>query len=206
VVEHRAALLVDYQNAGYARQYRDFVERVRQAEASLGAGTRLTETVARGLYKLMAYKDEYEVARLYADPAFMAKIGAMFEGDVKLTFHLAPPLLARTGSEGHPVKQAYGPWMLRAFRVLAHLKGLRGTPFDPFGHTAERRMERALVADYRRTIDGLLPRLNAANLAQAVAIAAIPDDIRGFGHVKAARLGAARIKEAKLLSAFESAA
>jgi indolepyruvate ferredoxin oxidoreductase len=206
LVEHRAGLLTAYQNADYARQYRAFVERVREAEAGLGAGTRLAQAVARCLYKLMAYKDEYEVARLYADPAFAHKIRAMFDGDVRLTFHLAPPLLARLGSDGHPVKQTYGPWMMTAFRVLARLKGLRGTPFDPFGHTAERRMERALVADYRRTIASLLPRLRADNLAQAVAIAAIPDDIRGFGHVKAGKLQAARAKEATLLAAFDAPA
>jgi indolepyruvate ferredoxin oxidoreductase len=204
LVQHRADLLTAYQDAAYAGRYRAFVERVRAAEAPLGRGTRLAEAVARGLYKLMAYKDEYEVARLYADSAFGAKIRAMFDGDVRLQFHLAPPLLAGKDRDGHLVKRAYGPWMLTAFRVLARLKGLRGTVFDPFGHTGERRMERALIAQYRQTIEGLLTRLSADNLAQAVAIAAIPDDIRGFGHVKARHLETAQRKQEQLLAAFDA--
>jgi indolepyruvate ferredoxin oxidoreductase len=126
----------------------------------------------------------------------------MFEGDVKLKFHMAPPIFARTDAQGHLVKKQYGPWMMKAFGVLARLKGLRGTPFDPFGRTAERRMERALIVEYRQTVGSLLPRLTAENLAQAVAIASIPEDIRGYGHVKERHLQAARQKEAALLAAF----
>jgi indolepyruvate ferredoxin oxidoreductase len=153
----------------------------------------------------MAYKDEYEVARLYTDPAFMEKIGAMFEGDIKLKFHLAPPLLAKRDKEGHLVKQEFGPWMMKAFSVLARLKGLRGTPLDVFGYTGERKTERALARQYRATIEALLPRLSMDNLAQAVAIASIPEEIRGFGHVKERNLAAARKKEAELLAAFNAA-
>jgi indolepyruvate ferredoxin oxidoreductase len=205
LVARRAELLTAYQDAGYAQQYRDFVGAVRAAEQRLGKGTRLTEAVARNLHKLMAYKDEYEVARLYTDPAFMEKIGAMFEGDVTLKFHLAPPLFAKKDKDGHLVKQEFGPWMMKAFGVLAKLKGLRGTAFDPFGRTEERRMERALIGEYRSTIDKLLPRLSADNLAQAVAIASVPEDIRGFGHVKERNLQAAKRKEAGLVAAFHDA-
>jgi indolepyruvate ferredoxin oxidoreductase len=204
LVKRRVELLTAYQDAAYAQQYKAFVDRVRAAEDKLGKGTRLTEAVARYLHKLMAYKDEYEVARLYTDPAFMAKIDGMFEGDVKLKFHLAPPLLAKKDRDGHLIKQEFGPWMMKAFGVLAKLKGLRGTAFDPFGHTAERRMERALIQEYRHTIDSLLPKLTAGNLTQAVAIASIPEDIRGFGHVKERNLQAARRKEAELVAAFHA--
>jgi indolepyruvate ferredoxin oxidoreductase len=152
----------------------------------------------------MAYKDEYEVARLYTDPAFMQKIEGMFEGDVKLKFHLAPPLLARKDKQGRLMKQEFGPWMMKAFGVLAKLKGLRGTAFDVFGYTEERKMERALIQEYRRTVEALLPKLTAENLAQAVAIASIPEDIRGFGHVKERNLAAAKRKEAELVAGFHA--
>jgi len=202
IVTRRVALLTAYQNAAYAAQYQALVEQVRAAEAPLGQGTRLSEAVARYYYKLMAYKDEYEVARLYTDGAFREKIAAMFEGDVKLHFHLAPPLLAKRDKDGHLVKQEFGPWMMKAFAMLARLKGLRGTPLDVFGYTAERKLERSLITRYRDTIAGLLPRLDAGNLGQAVAIASIPEGIRGFGHVKERHLKAARQKEAALLEAF----
>src|SRR5699024_4449768 len=124
----------------YANQYRDFVGQVRAAEERLGS-KKLTEAVARYLYKLMAYKDEYEVTRLHVDPAFRQKIEGMFEGDYAVKYHLAPPLLAKTDKDGHLVKQQFGPWMRQAFGMLANLKGLRGTPLDVFGYTAERKME-----------------------------------------------------------------
>jgi indolepyruvate ferredoxin oxidoreductase len=205
IVNRRIELLTAYQDAAYANQYRRFVDGVRAAEAKLGKGTRLSEAVARYLHKLMAYKDEYEVARLYTDPAFKEKIGAMFEGDITLKFHLAPPLLARKDKDGHLVKQEFGPWMMKAFGLLTKLKGLRGSAFDPFGHTEERKMERALIVEYRRTVEALLPKLTADNLAQAVAIASIPEDIRGFGHVKERNLNAAKRKEAELVAAFHAA-
>jgi indolepyruvate ferredoxin oxidoreductase len=204
IIVRRVELLTAYQDAAYAAHYKAFVDRVRAEEAKLGKGTRLTEAVARYFYKLMAYKDEYEVARLYTDPAFMEKIGAMFEGDIKLKFHLTPPLLTKHDKDGHLVKKEYGPWMMKAFGALARFKGLRGTALDVFGYTAERRTERALIEQYRETVEALLPKLSADNLAQAVAIASIPEDIRGFGHVKERNLKAAKEKEAALVAAFHS--
>ncbi|MGE5622599.1 MAG: DUF6537 domain-containing protein, partial [Bacillota bacterium] len=205
MIDMRADFLAQYQDAAYAQQYRDFVAKVRAAEQAVsGKSLRLTEAVARYLFKLMAYKDEYEVARLYADPAFRNKIAGMFEGDYKLKFHLAPPLFARRDAEGHLIKKEYGPWMMRAFGMLAKLKFLRGTAFDVFGHSAERKTERALIAQYKETIAALLPRLHADNLSKAVAIASIPEDIRGFGHVKERNLKAAKEKEAALLKEFDA--
>jgi indolepyruvate ferredoxin oxidoreductase len=208
VIARRVAFLTGYQDAAYARQYSDFVAQVRQAESAVveaGKPLRLTETVARYYFKLMAYKDEYEVARLHADPAFTAKIAGMFEGDYKVKFHMAPPLLAKRDHQGHLVKREFGPWMMSAFRLLSKLRGLRGSALDVFGYTAERRMERALIAQYRDTLASLLPRLSAANLPQMIALAAIPEDIRGYGHVKERHLKAAREKEAALLAALKAA-
>jgi indolepyruvate ferredoxin oxidoreductase len=202
IVNRRVELLTAYQNAGYAQQYKAFVDHVRAEEAKLGNSTRLSEAVARYYYKLMAYKDEYEVARLYTDGAFQQKIAGMFEGDIKLKFHLAPPLLAKHDAQGRLIKQEFGPWMMKAFGVLAKFKGLRGTALDVFGYTAERKMERALIGEYRQTVASLLPKLTAENLAQAVAIASIPEDIRGYGHVKERHLKSAKQKEATLLAAF----
>ncbi|MBQ5948862.1 indolepyruvate ferredoxin oxidoreductase family protein [Massilia sp. ST3] len=206
LINRRVELLTAYQNAAYAAQYKAFVDQVRAEEAKLGKGTRLAEAVARYFYKLMAYKDEYEVARLHTDPAFKAKIAGMFEGDIKLKFHLAPPLLAKHDKEGRAIKKEYGPWMMRAFGVLAKFKGLRGTPLDVFGYTAERRTERALIGEYRATVEALLPKLTLENLPQAVAIASIPEDIRGYGHVKERHLKAAKQKEAALVQAFHAPA
>jgi len=202
LIAKRVELLTAYQDANYAKQYKSFVEQVRAEEAKLGKGTRLSEAVARYYYKLMAYKDEYEVARLYSDGAFQQKIAGMFDGDIKLKFHLAPPLLAKHDSQGRLIKKEYGPWMLKAFGVLAKFKGLRGTALDVFGYTEERKMERALIGEYRQTISSLLPKLTAENLPQAVAIASIPEDIRGYGHVKERHLKAAKQKEATLLANF----
>ena len=205
VIKRRVELLTAYQDAAYAQQYKSFVDQVRAKEEELGKGTRLTEAVARYYYKLMAYKDEYEVARLYTDGAFKEKIAGMFEGDYQLKFHLAPPLLAKHDSKGQLIKQEFGPWMMKAFGMLAKLKGLRGGTFDVFGYTAERKMERALIAEYRNTVGSLLPKLNATNLSQAVAIASIPEDIRGYGHVKERHLKAAKEKEASLVANFGKA-
>jgi indolepyruvate ferredoxin oxidoreductase len=206
LITRRVELLTAYQDAAYAAKYKAFVDQVRAEEAKLGKGNRLAEAVARYFYKLMAYKDEYEVARLHTDPIFRAKIANMFEGDIKLKFHLAPPLLAKHDKEGRALKKEYGSWMMGAFGVLAKLKRLRGTPFDVFGYTAERRTERALIGQYRQTVEALLPQLTAENLAQAVAIASIPEDIRGYGHVKERHLKAAKQKEAALVAAFHAPA
>jgi indolepyruvate ferredoxin oxidoreductase len=204
LVSRRVAFLTDYQDAAYAAQYQAFVERVQLAEAPLGSA-RLAEAVARGLFKLMAYKDEYEVARLHTDPAFIARIEGMFEGDYKLVHHLAPPLTAKRNAKGELIKQPFGPWMRRAFGVLAKLKGLRGTPFDVFGRTEERRTERALIGQYRASIDEVLAKgLSPERLPLAVEIARIPEEIRGYGHVKARHLAAARAKWDALMARWRS--
>ena len=177
------------------------MKRVEQAESVLGK-TLLSQTVARYLFKLMAYKDEYEVARLHTDRSFHDKVGAMFEGDFKLNYHLAPPMIAKKNAKGELQKQAFGPWMLTAFRVLARLKALRGTALDPFGRTEERRMERALITQYVASIEELLQTLNADNHAAAVEVARIPEIIRGYGHVKARHVLQAQVKWAEALEAF----
>lgn len=199
LIAKRVEFLTGYQDAAYAAQYQAFVEKVRAAEKPLDSG-KLTEAVARYLFKLMAYKDEYEVARLHTDRSFLDKIASQFEGDYKLNYHLAPPLMAKKNTKGELVKRPYGPWMLKAFGVLAKLKGLRGTAFDVFGHTAERRMERALIGEYRASIEELLRGLNASNHALAVEIARIPEEIRGYGHVKERHLATARPKWDSLMA------
>jgi indolepyruvate ferredoxin oxidoreductase len=208
IVAKRVDFLTGYQNAAYAESYRAFVEKVQTAEARLGngqgSGTRLSEAVARSLFKLMAYKDEYEVARLHTDPAFTAKIGQMFDGDVRLVHHLAPPLTARRNERGELVKRPYGAWIRPAFGVLARLRGLRGTPFDPFGRTAERRTERALIDEYRATVDELLGSLTAGNRSLAVEIARLPEELRGYGHVKERHLAAVRARWSALMARWRS--
>jgi indolepyruvate ferredoxin oxidoreductase len=194
MVAQRVEFLTGYQDAAYAAQYRAFVEKVQAAEAKLGSSTRLAEAVARYLFKLMAYKDEYEVARLHTDKAFTDKIAAMFEGDYKIVHHMAPPLMAKRNDKGELVKQSFGPWMRRALGVLGGLKGLRGGALDIFGKTEERRMERALIQEYRACIEELLAGLTPERQALAAEIARIPEDIRGYGHVKERHLKAARAK------------
>ncbi len=169
-----------------------------------GKPLRLTEAAAKYLFKLMAYKDEYEVARLYTDGKFKKKIADMFEGDYAINFHLAPPLFAKRDDKGHLIKQQFGPWMMKAFGVLAKLKALRGGTFDIFGYTEERKMERALISEYQQTLNKLLGQLTADNLSKAVAIASIPEDIRGYGHVKERHFKAAKAKEASLLAEFNA--
>ena len=203
-INKRLAFLTEYQNAAYAQTYADFVEKIKAAEANIvdGKPLRLTEAVAKYLFKLMAYKDEYEVARLYTDGKFQKKVADMFEGDYSINFHLAPPLLAKRDSNGHLIKQQFGPWMMKAFGLLAKMKSLRGSALDIFGYTEERKMERALPVEYKQLIDKLLPQLNKDNLAQLVAIASIPEDIRGYGHVKERHFHAAKEKEATLVAEF----
>ena len=203
VVERRATFLTAYQNAAYADSYRAFVARVQAAEAPLGQ-TSLSDAVARNLFKLMAYKDEYEVARLHTDPAFRQKLADMFEGEVKVNFHLAAPLLANKNDKGELVKQTYGPAMLTAFRLLAPLKTLRGTALDVFGRTEERRMERQLIADYRQTMEQVLGTLNSGNHTLAVELARLPETIKGFGHVKARNVQAARTRWQALLAQWNN--
>ena len=187
VVERRIRFLTDYQNEAYARRYKDLVVRVQKAEADKAKGeVGLAGAVARYYYKLLAYKDEYEVARLYTDGQFAEKLHDQFEGDYKLKFHMAPPLFAkRDPATGELLKQEFGPWMMTAFKALAGLKVLRGTAFDPFGRSAERKRE-----------------LNRANHDLAIAIATIPEHIRGYGHVKDEHLDKAKTEEAALLRVF----
>jgi indolepyruvate ferredoxin oxidoreductase len=208
MVAKRVEFLTGYQDADYAAQYRAFVSKVRAAEAPL-ASTKFSEAVARYLFKLMAYKDEYEVARLHTDPAFTARIDQMFEGEYKIVHHLAPPLTAKRNAKGELIKRPFGPWMRTAFGVLAKLKGLRGTPFDVFGRSEERKTERALIDQYKACIDELLRSgggLSAERLNLATEIARIPEDIRGYGHVKVRHLAAARSKWDGLMQQWRAAA
>ncbi len=205
LIARRSGFLVDYQDAAYATRYRQLVDAVRKAEQRVAPGsTALTEAVARYFFKLMAYKDEYEVARLYTSGDFLKRVAQQFEGDYQVRFHLAPPLFAKRDEQGRLQKKEYGPWMFKAFGLLARLKGLRGSRFDIFGHTAERRGERQLIADYERTLQELLGSLDAGRLALAVEIASIPEHIRGYGHVKEAHLHDARAREAALLATWRN--
>jgi indolepyruvate ferredoxin oxidoreductase len=207
LVDERRRLLTDYQDAAYAQRYASLVARVVQAEEQASPGSRVLSTaVARHAAKLMAYKDEYEVARLYSDPSFLDTLKAEFEGEVRLAFNLAPPMFAqRDPKTGRLMKREYGPWMLTAFGWLAKLRFLRGGALDVFGRTDERRMERALIGEYERTILDLLPKLGAGNLAAAVALAEVPERIRGFGHVKEQSVAQAAALRTKLLAEFAAA-
>ena len=217
VIARREAFLVDYQSGRWARRYRKAVDRVRQAEsARLGIASApgaagasatplgalpLTEAVARSLFKLMSIKDEYEVARLFMNTGFLDRLREQFDGDFDVRFHLAPPLLpAKPDARGRPRKRSFGPWMQSAFRVLAACKGLRGTPLDPFGYTAERRMERGLIGWYEGVVDTLLGQLAAREPAALAAVAAMPMDIRGYGPVKEAAVVAVKGRVAAALS------
>ena len=206
VVSQRVEFLTGYQSAAYAAQYQTFVEKVRVAESRLGTGTRLTEAVGKYLFKLMAYKDEYEVARLHTDKAFTDRIASMFEGDYKIVHHMAPPLLAKRNDKGELVKQSFGPWMRKALGMLSRLKGLRGSALDVFGKTEERRMERALIVQYRECIEELIAGLAPERLSLAVEIAQIPEHIRGYGHVKERHLTTARAQWDRLMAQWRSPA
>ncbi|WP_114650255.1 indolepyruvate ferredoxin oxidoreductase family protein [Pseudothauera hydrothermalis] len=200
LIAHRVEQLTAYQNAAYAARYRALVDKVREAEQRLDSDPALplTRAVAQGYAKLLAYKDEYEVARLYTDGRFRRALEETFEGKLRLSFHMAPPLLVKSRNGAPPSKVRYGPWLLGAMKWLARGKFLRGTWFDPFGHTAERRMERALAAAYAQQMEALLPRLSSDTLGDAVALAALADQIRGFGHVKLASLRTVLAREARL--------
>ncbi|MBL6751329.1 MAG: indolepyruvate ferredoxin oxidoreductase family protein [Nevskia sp.] len=205
LVESRRRFLTEYQDAAYAERYAALVSEAAAAEARLPGATGLAEAVARNYAKLLACKDEYEVARLHADPRFRKKLEATFEGPYTLEFNLAPPLLSRRNAKGELVKRPFGPWMMTAFRLLARLKFLRGTPLDFAGYTQERRRERQLVANYERLLREIVGTLSAANHATAVELAAIPDAIRGYGHVKERAMDAAAKKEAELLQRYRTA-
>jgi indolepyruvate ferredoxin oxidoreductase len=203
----RAKFLTEYQDAAYAAQYTAFVNKVRAAEDERTPGLHgLAEATARYLFKLMAYKDEYEVARLYTTGDFEQRVRDTFDGDFKLHFNLAPPMFSRKDHEGHLVKQEYGPWVFTAFKLLRKLKFLRGGAFDLFGKTEERRMERQLIVDYRDTLAELINGLTLGNHSQAVEIARLPEQIRGYGHVKEANVAKAKAKWADLLQAWRQPA
>jgi indolepyruvate ferredoxin oxidoreductase len=205
LVERRVKYLTEYQDAAYAARYRALVERVRKVESERAGSSKLAEAVAQSYHRLLAYKDEYEVARLHADGGLEKKIAGMFEGGYQVAFHLAPPLFARADPlTGEPRKMRFGPWVLPLFRVLQRLKGLRGTRFDPFGYTEERRMERALIADYERTVEELLARLSPQNHALAMQIASLPEEMRGFGYIKRRNVSAARDKQQQLLGEWRA--
>ena len=208
MVERRKKYLTAYQDAAYAERYQALVAKVQQHEAQQFPGKKaLAAAVARYYFKLMAYKDEYEVARLYADSDFVKRVAAQFEGDYKLTFNLAPPIMSDLDPvTGEARKKVFGPWMMNAFTVLAKFKGLRGTAFDIFGYSDERKMERRLIADYENTLEELLGKLSAENYDLAVDIASIPEFIRGYGHVKQQHLVDARKREGELLEVFRNPA
>jgi indolepyruvate ferredoxin oxidoreductase len=201
----RADFLTAYQDEAYADRYRATVDKVRGAEsAAAPASTELTEAVAKNLFKLMAYKDEYEVARLYTDGSFAGKLFEKFDGDFKLKFHLAPPIFAQRDRSGHLMKKEYGGWMLKAFGLLAKLKFLRGTAFDLFGRTAERNSERQLVEDYFAMIDQRVAALKADQIPLLAKIARIPETIRGYGHIKEENIRKAAAEKARLEADLEN--
>ncbi|MGO4707396.1 indolepyruvate ferredoxin oxidoreductase family protein [Microvirga sp. 2MCAF38] len=206
-IERRVSFLESYQSRSYGRRYRKAVERVRAAEtAMLVSSTALTDAVARSLFKLMAYKDEYEVARLYTDGHFERLVSSTFEGDnLRYEFHLAPPVFTRKDPvTGVPRKMSFGPRMMTAFKILARFKILRGTPLDVFGYTHERRTERQLIGDFEALIDDLVAHLTPEKHALAIEIANIPQKIRGYGHIKERNLKNAKAEEAALLAKWRS--
>ncbi|WP_291695095.1 indolepyruvate ferredoxin oxidoreductase family protein [Bradyrhizobium sp.] len=201
----RAAFLRDYQDQAYAARYVAAVDKVRSAEAAaLPSSTALTATVAKNLFKLMAYKDEYEVARLYVDGGFAKKLSERFDGDYRLKFHLAPPIFAKRDKAGRLRKQEYGGWMIHAFRLLARLKSLRGTTWDPFGRTVERKAERRLVEDYFAMIDQRVAALKPEQIPLLARLARIPEMIRGYGHIKEESIAKAAAERTRLEAELEN--
>ncbi len=204
IVARRVEFLTAYQNAAYAERYRGYAVRAEQAERARAPGqSGFADAVARYLFKLMAVKDEYEVARLYTDGSFLKQVAAAFQGDLRFEFHLAPPVLGRRHpSTGLPAKTSFGPWMMKGFKLLAALKGLRGGAFDVFGYSAERRAERRLISEYEILLEEIFGSLSPANHAAAAALASIPEKIRGYGHVKDRHIKAAKAEEAALLEQY----
>ena len=204
LIATRIEFLTAYQNSAYAKQYETFVLKVKAKESTLGSYL-LTETVARQLFKLMAYKDEYEVARLHTNKQFLERVKSQFEGDFKVFYHLAPPLIAKRNEKGQLIKQKMSPHMLLAFKVLAQFKFLRGTALDIFGRTEERQTERALIQEYKDAIDELLVSLKSENLALAVKMANVTEQVKGFGHVKEKHLAAVMVQWQNCMDAFRKA-
>jgi indolepyruvate ferredoxin oxidoreductase len=200
LISHRAAHLAMYQDAALADRYRKLVGDVAAAVDARGLNETLTRAVATGYAKLLAYKDEYEVARLFTDGSFEAQLREQFEGNFKLSYHLAPPLLpSQDDGAGRPKKKTFGPWMMQGFKVLAKLKGLRGTPFDVFGYSKDRRLERELIADYESDVRAVIAKLSPQTERIALALLSLPEDIRGYGPVKEKSVVQARAKRAGLL-------
>ncbi len=206
LLRDRTQRLTDYQNRAYAERYAAFVRNIAAQETALTGTDRLAREVAVSLFKLMAYKDEYEVARLYAESGFFDRVGQQFEGDYKLRFHLAPPLLAKRDSHGHLIKQSFGPWIATAFKWLAKARGLRGSALDLFGYTEERRLERAAIGEFKVMLSEVMGLLDAGRLNLAVELARLPQSERGFGHVKLRNAGAAAVKRAELLAQLRAGA
>ncbi len=199
-IARRAAFLASYRNAAYARRYADRIAALRAAEGRAVPGsTAVTERAVKSLFKLMAVKDEYEVARLYTDGSFARELAAQFQSYDRIEFHLAPPILGRRDADGRPKKSSFGPWMMTALRCLAMLKGLRGTPFDPFGYSAERRLEQRLLAQYEGDLDLIEQHLCAAKVEAAAGLAAVPELVRGYGHVKQAAVKKAAAERLRLV-------
>ena len=204
IVVHRSAHLTRYQHAGLARRYQAMVERARLAEQRVSPESqRFARTVAINLAKLMSYKDEYEVARLYADAAWKTRLSQTFEGQERLSIWLAPPLLARLDDvSGRPKKIKFGPWIFPVLGVLSRLRFLRGTKLDPFGHSRERRRERELISTYEADLTTLIGSLTSENLDLAVEVASLPDAIRGFGPVKGKAIDMVDIRRKRLMARF----
>ncbi|SNT64184.1 indolepyruvate ferredoxin oxidoreductase [Tardiphaga sp. OK246] len=198
IVAHRSGLLTDYQNSKLAERYQAMVDLVREASMRGGYDDELPRAVAINYAKLLAYKDEYEVARLYTDGKFEKQLRDQFEGDVKISFNLAPPMLPGTDASGRPKKRAFGAWMLPLFRILAKLRTLRGTPLDVFGYSADRRLERDLIAGYEKDVATVLNLLSPLTVDTAVQLLSLPDSIRGYGPVKEASVVAAKVRYAEL--------
>ncbi|MEW9899750.1 indolepyruvate ferredoxin oxidoreductase family protein [Chitinivorax sp. PXF-14] len=202
IVAHRVKLLTEYQDAAYAERYRALVSKTRAAEARVSPGSeQLSRAVARYYAKLLAYKDEYEVARLYTDGEFIKSLQDTFEGDYQLKFQLGPEFLQRGDK---PTKFTFGPWMMTAFKWLAKLKGLRGSKLDPFGYQSDRKLERALIGEYERTLEEVLAQLKPENLTLAAEIATMPEKIRGYGHIKQASADVARRERDEKLKALRA--
>jgi indolepyruvate ferredoxin oxidoreductase len=199
IVAHRSALLTDYQNAKLAARYRDLVTQVRNAATGGGFGDELPRAVAINYAKLLAYKDEYEVARLYTDGKFEQQLRDQFDGDFKINFNLAPPMLSGgLDAAGRPRKRQFGAWMLPLFRLLAKMRRLRGTPLDVFGHSADRKLERDLIAGYEKDVATVLGLLSPLTLETAIELLSLPDRIRGYGPVKEKSVQAAKLRHAEL--------
>jgi indolepyruvate ferredoxin oxidoreductase len=206
LLEVRVPDLIDYQDEAYAKRYAEVIKRVVAAEAKAVPGqSGLAEAAARYLYKLMAYKDEYEVARLHTDPAFVAQLDSMFKHGYTVKYNLAPPTISKKDPvTGHLIKQQFGPWMRSAFGWMKKLKGLRGGGLDFFGKTEERHHERQMIADYVKELDGICAALSPANHAAAVALASVPDEIRGYGHVKEKSVAEAKTLREQRTYAFRN--